>query len=132
MNRLPQFHFWVGVIGILAFLASGQYMYHVHAHLQGMDDGPRMLYRSAHIYLLLCSILNLVVGIYLRPADLRIPALLQYLVSAILLLSPLIMLVGFFLEPLGSNLHRPVTRLGLYALFAIAALLMVSGIWRRK
>ena len=132
MQSLPRLHFWVGVIGVLAFLATGQYMFHVHAHLQGMPDGPRMLYRSAHIYLLLCAILNLVVGIYLQPAQLRIPALLQYLVSAILLLSPVIMLTGFFIEPLGSDLHRPVTSLGLFALFGMAALLMLAGIRRRK
>ena len=132
MQRLPQLHFWVGFIGVLAFLATGQYMFHAHAHLEGMADGPRMLYRSAHIYLLLCAILNLVVGIYLQPATQRVPALLQYVVSAVLLLSPFVMLAGFFIEPLGNDLHRPVTRLGLYALFAIAALLMVLGIRRRK
>jgi hypothetical protein len=132
MKRLPRLHFWTGFVGILVFLASGQYMFHAHGHLAGMADGPRMLYRSAHIYLLLCSILNLLIGVYLQPLNQRIPALLQYLTSGIILLSPFFMLTGFFLDPLGSELHRPVTRLGLYALFAIAVLLIVLGLRHKK
>ena len=132
MNRLPQLHFWIGVIGVLAFLASGQYMFHVHDHLAGMADGPRMLYRSAHIYLLLSSLLNLVIGVYLPPSSQRFPPLLQYLVSAVILLSPFFMLAGFFLDPLGAGLHRPVTRLSLYALFGMAILLIVLGLRRQK
>ena len=52
---MRRFHLGAGLLGVLAFLATGQY----HEHLRGMDDAQRLLFRSAHIYLLLASLLNL-------------------------------------------------------------------------
>lgn len=63
MNRLGLFHFWIGVGGMCVFALTGQYMDRVLDHLVGMSDGPRMLYRSAHIYILLASMMNLIYGI---------------------------------------------------------------------
>lgn len=62
---MKRIHFWVGVVGMLAFVCTGQYMHIFHNHLEGMADAPRMLYRSAHIYLLLSSIINLAAGVYI-------------------------------------------------------------------
>ena len=59
MTKLNRFHFWLGITGTLLFILTGQYMDKVHNHLQKMADGPRMLYRSAHIYLLLAAVVNL-------------------------------------------------------------------------
>lgn len=128
---LTRLHYWTGTLGLVAFLLTGQYMLHVHDQLQGMADGPRMLYRSAHIYLLLTSIANLLIGVYFTQAQSRLKPILQYILSAILLLSPVIMLVGFFIDPLQSDLHRPLTGYGLYGLFAAGVLLVVTGLRRR-
>jgi hypothetical protein len=132
MKFLPRLHFWTGFIGVLVFLLTGQYMFHVHDHLAGMADGPRMLYRSSHIYLLLTSIMNLLLGVYLPASRSELPSWLQNTLSVVFLLSPWIILAGFFLESQNSDLRRPVIHLGLYALFALAALLMIYGVWRRK
>ncbi len=132
MKHLPRLHFWVGVAGVLAFLATGQYMHHALNHLDGMADGPRLLFRSAHIYLLLTAILNLVMGIYLPSAVSRVRPFLQYIVSAVILLSPWIMLAGFFIGSRENTLARPMIQLGLYALFAVAVALTVQSFWRRK
>lgn len=61
MRRL---HFGVGALGVVAFLLTGQYMDRWLGHLAGMADLPRMLYRSAHIYLLFAALLNLLLGLY--------------------------------------------------------------------
>ncbi|GHF12053.1 hypothetical protein GCM10017044_02420 [Kordiimonas sediminis] len=74
--------------------------------LAGMADGPRMLYRSAHIYFLFGCLLNLfLAGSY----DLRVTdedrgrfAALHILItlarSGLILLSPLLAVSSFFLE----------------------------------
>ncbi|HUF30650.1 MAG TPA: hypothetical protein VMM77_08270, partial [Gemmatimonadaceae bacterium] len=63
MRRL---HLAVGMLALLVFILTGQYMDRVHEHLTGRPDGPRLLYRSAHIDLLFAALLNLLLGAYLR------------------------------------------------------------------
>ncbi len=128
MHVLKQLHFWLGLTGIIIFLLTGQYMFRVLDVLQGMDDGPRMLFRSAHIYFLLVSIINLVIGFYLQPANLKLNKWIQYIISIVFLLTPFVILAGFFLEPFLGDLYRPYVKPALYSLFAVAVLLIIAGL----
>lgn len=128
MEMLKTIHFWFGTVGIIIFLLTGQYMYHELSVLQGMEDGPRMLYRSAHIYFLLASILNLLVGAYLQPASLQTGKWMQYIISILIIIAPLFLLAGFFIEPHLEDLTRPYSKAGLYALFAVALLVFIIGL----
>lgn len=125
--RIRRVHFWYGIAGVVIFLLTGQYMHHVYDHLQDMPDAPRMLFRSAHIYFLLASILNLVMGLYFQPAEGRIWPRVQSVMSALLIVAPVLLLVGFFIEPFLSQLRRPYTDLGIEALFAAALLAAALG-----
>jgi hypothetical protein len=91
MKRL---HLIFGVVVVIVFLLTGQYMEYVHNRL--LPDGTRMLYRSRHIYLLLAGLLNLVIGIYFvaRPRGWR--RKLQIVGSVLIVLSPGLLLAGFF------------------------------------
>lgn len=125
---LKKTHLVFGVLGLLVFALQGQYMDIVQDHLAGLADGPRMLYRSSHIYFLLASLLNVVLGVYLPERDQPVTPLAQRLVSAIVLLSPLLLLAGFFLEPGMAELYRPYTAPALYGLFGTGVLLSLVGI----
>lgn len=132
MSELRRIHFWVGFLGIIIFLLTGQYMYHVHDHLKGMQNETRMLFRSAHIYFLLSSLINLVLGVYLVPFQQRHRAILQYIASILLLVSPFFLLAGFFTEPHMSDLARPYSRVGLYALFGSSFVFLYLGLINEK
>ena len=125
-------HLWIGILGLISFLATGQYMDIIHNHLQNMADAPRMLYRSAHIYLLLSASMNLIIGIY-SPDNRNAWTWPKYLLSAIILLLPFTFLTAFFQEPLLENFERPYTRLGIYLLFfALGINLIMMGVKRLK
>lgn len=126
---LRKAHLIVGILGLLAFVLQGQYMDLALAHLVGMADAPRMLFRSSHIYLLLVALLNVVMGVYMR-GDIRflIPEL-QVVVSVVVLAAPFALLVGFFLEPRLADLMRPYTRPALYGLFGIGVILSLVGVF---
>jgi hypothetical protein len=125
MRRL---HLIVGLLGIVAFLLTGQYMDRVHAHLDGMADGPRMIYRSAHIYLLFASLLNVFLGGYFRSAAQRNGRILQWMASAAILVLPVLFLLAFFREPSVPDLVRPWARPAIYlSLFAVPV--HVLGYW---
>ncbi len=118
MRRL---HMAVGMIALVGFILTGQYMDRVHDHLTGMPDGPRMLYRSAHIYLLFAALLNLLLGAYLRLADHRLVRMVQQAASVVLLTLPVFFTVAFFREPALAGLERPWARPAIY--LSVAAVL---------
>lgn len=125
-------HFWIGLVGIFVFILTGQYMDHEYIHLGGMPDGPRMLFRLGHIYFLLASVINLVLGVYWLRATRKVSRLIQTLISVIVLLSVFLLLVGFFTEPHMDNLLRPYSRLGLYGIFGAAILLVLQKVFDHK
>src|SRR5687768_12391459 len=63
-KEMKRFHLIFGGVVILIFILTGQYMDKFLQHLVGMPDGPRMLYRTRHIYILLSGLLNLGIGTY--------------------------------------------------------------------
>jgi len=94
----------------------------VHAHLVGMPDGPRLLYRSAHIYLLFAALLNLLLGAYIAPVTGRALRAVQWAASAVLLAIPGLFSVAFFREPWLADLERPWARPAIY--LSLAAVLV--------
>jgi ABC-type Na+ efflux pump permease subunit len=122
----------MGAAGIVVFLVTGQYMHHVLDHLRDMADGPRMLYRSAHIYLLLISLTNLALGNYLMPQTSQIRRIAQYITSIALILTPFVIVFGFFFESNLTNLGRPYTNIGLYGMFAVGVILILLKIGVRR
>ena len=137
----PRLHFWVGVLGLLAFLGTGHYMDHVHHHLADMPDGRRMLFRSTHIYILLASVTNLGMS-YCHPrlrgatpiaAESNSPAerFFRALVSGIVLSAPLLFLLGFMTEPFGESLTRGWSRLSAYLLFGTAVFIVLEALYSR-
>jgi len=125
---LGRIHFWFGFVGIIIFLLTGQYMDHVHNHLQSMADRPRMFYRSAHIYLLLAAILNLFLGAYLKIDERKLIKFFQYSISGIVLLSPILFLLGFYFEYELAlvGFERPYSRAGSYLILLASGLLCLQ------
>lgn len=124
---LKPIHFVLGVLGIILFLLTGLYMHIYQGHLLGMADGPRMVYRASHIYILLTAIINLTMGAYITPVRLEQYKILQWLVSLLLILAPVFITAGFFTEPDMTELARPYTRIALQFMLLPAALLVITS-----
>jgi hypothetical protein len=118
VGRLRGVHLAAGLLLLVVFLGTGQYMDRVHDHLRGMDDATRLLFRSSHIYLLWSGLLNLALGLYLEPRPGRAAQGAQLVGSALILASAALLVGAFFVEPLGAGLARPLTRPAVYAVFA--------------
>ncbi len=123
MRRL---HLVVGLVGVVAFLLTGQYMDRAHDHLHGMDPTPRLLFRSTHIYLLLASLINFALGLYLSPTS-GWRVWLRHAGSLLVLIAPPLLLIGFFVEPWLTELARPFSRPALYGALAGMILHAVSA-----
>ena len=125
-------HLAVGIVGIVVFLGTGQYMRQVLDGLRGVEALPRMMFRSAHIYLLLSSLINLALGLYLIRSSTRGRRLLQMTASIFVLSAPPLMLTAFFVEPGLASFERPFAGPGIYSLFAGMLLHLIVSLQDRK
>ncbi|MFT5142678.1 MAG: hypothetical protein ACI80V_000385 [Rhodothermales bacterium] len=115
MQRLlSKAHLLIGLLGIIAFLGTGQYMDKYHGHLEGMDDAMRMLFRSTHLYILYASICNVALGVYEVPRVQGLGSFVQSAGSITLLLVPILLTVAFFTEPFLTDFARPYSRPAAY------------------
>src|SRR6185369_14880485 len=94
----------------VVFLLTGQFMDRFHHHLADMPDGPRMLYRSRHIYILMSGLVHLGIGSYFYYRSRTLLRVLQLLGSALIAIASVIFLAAFFYEPGLTNLYGPLTK----------------------
>ena len=124
-------HLWIGVAGVVAFLLTGQYMDRWLGHLAGVADLPLMLYRSSHIYLLLGSLLNVVLGLYQVEAGNGWRRWLGRVGSILIAIAPVLFLIAFAREPLRPDFSRPFAGPGIYACALGGVLLAMSRLSAR-
>jgi hypothetical protein len=128
MRRL---HLWIGLAGVVAFILTGQYMDRRLGHLAGMADLPRMLYRSAHIYLLLGSLLNLLLGLYVTDAPAGWRRWARRIGSVPIALAPLFFILAFAREPHFVGSIRPYAAPALQGVLFGAVLHAISHVGSR-
>jgi len=125
---MKRFHIIFGLIVVVVFLLTGQYMDRYHQHLMYMADGPRMLYRTRHIFILMSGLLHLGIGSYFKYRLQTWRRVLQILGSLLITIAPVLFTVAFFREPNMQHLETPLSLVGMI-LIAVGALLhLVSGI----
>lgn len=121
-------HLIFGVLIVVGFLLTGQYMDKFYNHMEGIPDGPRLLYRTRHIFILLAGLLNLGIGAYFTYRIETWRRALQLLGSLLIFTASLLFLIAFFYEPNLSNLHTPLSHWGTYTIAAGAVFHVVSGV----
>jgi hypothetical protein len=87
-----------------------------------MPDGPRMIYRTRHIFVLFMALLNLGMGAYLKPRQEIGRQILQWAGTIFIVIAACLFLAGFFYEPGLEHLRTPVSHWGTYS--AVAGVLL--------
>ncbi|HJQ26001.1 MAG TPA: hypothetical protein VKA60_18935 [Blastocatellia bacterium] len=125
MKRL---HLVVGVLTLIVFILTGQYLRRAYPNMTGVDDGLRMLLRSRHLYIMLAGAVNTALGLYLTGQAPGWRTLVQRTGSVLLLIAPVLLIVGFFVEAPRGQLDRPLAPFGLYAVFGGIVLHLLSAV----
>jgi len=128
---MKRFHLVFGLVVLIVFLLTGQYMHRVHYHLMYMADGPRMLYRTRHIFILMSGLLHLGIGTYfiLRPTTTR--RVLQITGSSLITFATVLFTIAFFYEPHLDDLQTPLSLAGTIMIAVGALLHFFSGVRQR-
>jgi hypothetical protein len=115
MRRL---HLAAGVLAVVAFLITGQFMRHHTPPLVIMSAAERLMFRSRHIYILAAGLVNLVLGVYFQRQREGWRCVVQAVGSAFMIASPALLVLAFAIEPeSGFQGELPWSHAGLYALF---------------
>ena len=104
-------HLFVGALGVLVFLATGIYMQSSFPALYADNETLRYMYRANHVYLLLASVVNVALGIYLTP-NVGWRAWLSRVGSSLALSAPFVLCYAFFVEVPKASPERLFTALG--------------------
>lgn len=128
---MKRFHLIFGVAVVIVFLLTGQYMDKYLNHLDGMPYGPRMLYRTRHIFILLAGLINLGIGAYFQARSFQGGRIMQLLGSGFIVLATALFVAAFFYEPNLANLHTPLSHWGMYSISAGTLLHVLSGMGPR-
>jgi hypothetical protein len=121
-------HLIFGAFMLLAFLLTGQYMDKYFNHLVGMPNGPRLLYRTRHIFILLAGLLNLGMGAYFTYQRETWRRILQLIGSLLIVAASFLFLIAFFYEPNLTNLHTPLSHWGTYTITTGVLLHVISSV----
>lgn len=125
MKNFKKIHLIFGFTALITFLLTGQYMHHKYNHLIDMPLTERALFRAGHIYILLCSLIHIVIGTYLKISNLKLNKTLQIVGSIFLFISTFILIYSFFTELPTNQIERLFSRFGIY--FALAGTLFHSA-----
>jgi hypothetical protein len=125
---MKKIHLIFGACVVLAFLLTGQYMDKYYNHLAGMPDGPRLLYRTRHIFILLAGLLNLGIGAYFTYRSETWRRTTQLLGSLLIFAASFLFLIAFFYEPHLTNLHTPLSHWGTYTIATGVLLHVISDV----
>lgn len=121
-------HMAAGVLAVIVFLATGQLMLHHSPPMAALDEAARLMHRSRHIYILGAGLVNLMLGLYLRPRAAGWRTAAQRTGSLSVLIAAPLLIAAYAVEPArGFRPEMPWSSAGLYALFAGSMLHLLSG-----
>jgi hypothetical protein len=82
------------------------------------DEALRYIYRANHVYVLLASLVNIVLGTYFKASDRPWRVWVARIGSVLVIASPIILVFAFFIEAPNVTPERVLTLLGVIALGA--------------
>lgn len=116
----PRAHWLIGLLTLIAFPLTGQYMMHM-AGVPDLQEVPRLIFRSRHLFLLLAAVANLALSTS-KPVS-----VIQRIASALIMLSPFLLIAAFFTDPARGLRSSQMFHLSMYGLFIAGVLLAIGN-----
>jgi len=129
---VKKIHLTFGILVLIVFLLTGQYMDKYYHHMVGVPDGIRLLYRTRHIFILLSGLTNLGIGAYFSYRLEFWRRVLQLAGSGLTFLASFLFIVAFFYEPGLKDLHTPLSHWGTYCIATGVVFHFLSGIDQKQ
>lgn len=115
---MKKFHLIFGIIILIVFALTGQYMHHEYNHLIDMPLTERALFRAGHIYILFIALINVALGSYFKLEENTYRKSLQLIGSLLIIISTFLFIYSFFKELPTNEIERAVSRNAIYTTLA--------------
>lgn len=126
-NPLKLLYLSLGILTVLIFIATGQYLKHQYPNKAGMDLAFRAMQRSRHIFILLSGLVLAGTGTYFQSAKTRLFVIIQYIAIIILFIANALFIYAFFYEVETSFIPKtPILHYATYLILAGVVLNFVS------
>ncbi len=98
--HIKKIHLVIGLLSVVIFLLTGQYMRLVIHGAMEQSDRLRFSTRAIHVYILMSALLNMSLGAYfLKMSMTKWRARLQMIASSLIIMATVILIGAFFYEP---------------------------------
>ncbi|HXM33554.1 MAG TPA: hypothetical protein VN920_00065 [Pyrinomonadaceae bacterium] len=125
-------HLIFGVLILVIFLLTGQYMHIYLNHMVGVPDGLRLLYRTRHIFILFSGLLNFGLAAYVVARPRGWPRIVQWLGSILIVSASLLFVAAFFYDSTRGDLIAPLSHWAVYAIAIGTLSHLFSGAGKRR
>ena len=116
-NKIKLLHNLTAGISFIVFLASGLYMMTNFPGIDKSNEVIKYVYKASHIYLLLASLLNMILGGYFESNNKRVDKIFQVIGSVLIISSTLMLIFAFFHEPGNLAAGRQITVTAIVLIF---------------
>ena len=99
---------------------------------EALDQGFRFLMRSRHIYILFSALIHVALGLYFVRRVEAWRHVVQYIGSAILILSSILLVTAFARETYAFAAYSDISRFGIYSSLFGVGLHLIAALGPRK
>lgn len=132
-NPLKILYLSIGILTVLIFLATGQYLKYKFPNKEGMDLAFRTMQRSRHIFILLSGLVLAGIGTYFQLAKTQLVVIIQCIAFVILLIANALFIYAFFYEVETHFIPKtPIVHYATYLILAGVVLNFVGTLRRIK
>lgn len=121
--NFEKLHLIVGAVTVFLFLLTGIYLKLNFPDIYSSNEIIRYQFRANHVYILMSGLVNLIAGLYIRPVYKDWRKIISVISLNTLILSPVLLIIAFFIEPLKASANRPLTFSGI--IFLVIGVLFI-------
>ena len=122
-NYFSTIYLFIGLSSVFFFTWTGKYLRTFYPDKQNLEMGFRVMLRSRHIFILLVSLLEIGIGVYIHQCSRKIYLSIQWLATVLLFVAHLLFIYAFFYEVEIVNIPKtPILHYATY--IALASLIL--------
>jgi hypothetical protein len=122
-NYFSILYLFIGLLSLFLFTWTGKYLRTTYPDKQNLEMGFRVMLRSRHIFILLVSLIEVGIGVYIHQSMNKIFLGIQWLATILLIVSHSLFIYAFFYEVAITNI--PKTPILHYAAYLVLISLML-------
>ncbi|MHA8053905.1 hypothetical protein [Aquirufa sp. Wall-65K1] len=118
-NYFSTIYLFIGFLSLYFFTWTGKYLSITYPDKPSLEMGLRVMLRSRHIFILLISLVEIGIGVYIKQCLTRTYLMIQWLAFLCIILSHILLIYAFFFEV--ELVHIPNTPALHYATYILLA-----------